>query len=148
MLQWTHLFYNIFFFLLSHLWHMKVLRPGVESELQLPAYTTATATPDPNHVCSLCRSSWQYQIINPLSQTRDRNCILRNCFGCSICWTTIGIPTINILTRFHVQTKTPQKYTHCGLMHHRVTLILPMLLPKDNENILLIIRQVNKLFLI
>ena len=35
------------FFLLSflrlHLWHMEVPRPGVESKLQLPAYTTAMA---------------------------------------------------------------------------------------------------------
>ena len=28
-------------------------RLGVESELQLPAYTTATATRDPIHVCNL-----------------------------------------------------------------------------------------------
>ena len=28
-------------------WHMEVPRLGVESELQLPAYTTATAAPDP-----------------------------------------------------------------------------------------------------
>ena len=27
--------------------HMEVPRLGVESELQLPAYTTAAATPDP-----------------------------------------------------------------------------------------------------
>ena len=33
-------------FLGSHLWHMEVPRLGVKSELQLPAYTTATATPD------------------------------------------------------------------------------------------------------
>ena len=35
-----------FFFIGPHLQHMKVLRPEVETELQLPAYTTATATPD------------------------------------------------------------------------------------------------------
>ena len=35
-----------FVFLGPHLWHMEVLRLGVELELQLPAYTTATATPD------------------------------------------------------------------------------------------------------
>ena len=35
----------------------EVLRQGVESELQLPAYTTATATPDPSRICSLCHSS-------------------------------------------------------------------------------------------
>ena len=29
-------------------WHMEVPRLGVESELQLPAYTTATATQDPS----------------------------------------------------------------------------------------------------
>ena len=30
-----------------HRQHMEVPRLGVESELQLPAYATATATPDP-----------------------------------------------------------------------------------------------------
>ena len=39
-----------FFFFLSflglHPWHMEVLRLGVESELELPAYTTATAVRD------------------------------------------------------------------------------------------------------
>ena len=35
-----------FFFLALHLWHMEVSRLGVASELQFPAYTTATATPD------------------------------------------------------------------------------------------------------
>ena len=32
----------LLFFLWPHLWHMEVLRLGAESELQLPAYTTAT----------------------------------------------------------------------------------------------------------
>ena len=31
---------------------MEVPGLGVESELQLPAYATATATPDPSHVCT------------------------------------------------------------------------------------------------
>ena len=31
----------------------EVPRLGVESELQLPAYTTATATWDPSHICEL-----------------------------------------------------------------------------------------------
>ena len=34
-------------FLGLHLWHMEVPRLGVQLELQLPAYTTATAMPDP-----------------------------------------------------------------------------------------------------
>ena len=33
-----------FFFLWPHLQHMEVPRLGVDSKLQLPAYTTATAT--------------------------------------------------------------------------------------------------------
>ena len=32
------------------LWHMEVPRLRVELELQLPAYTTATATQDPSRV--------------------------------------------------------------------------------------------------
>ena len=38
-----------FCFLGPHLWHMEVPRLGVESELQLPAYATATATGDPSY---------------------------------------------------------------------------------------------------
>ena len=41
------LIYIYFAFLRLHLWHMDVPRLGVESELQLPAYARATATPDP-----------------------------------------------------------------------------------------------------
>ena len=55
-----------------HLQHMEVLRLGVESELQLLAYTTATAMPDPSRVCNLHHSSWQRQILNPLSEARDQ----------------------------------------------------------------------------
>ena len=67
-------FYCQFFFfgfLGLHLRHMKVPRLGVESELQLPAYTTATATQDPNCMCDLHHSSLQHQILNPLSKARD-----------------------------------------------------------------------------
>ena len=36
-----------------HLWHMDVPRLGVQWELQLPAYTTATATQDLSGICDL-----------------------------------------------------------------------------------------------
>ena len=52
---------------------MEVPRLGVESELQLLARTTATATWDPSHICDLHHSSWQHQILNPLSKARDQN---------------------------------------------------------------------------
>ena len=60
-----------FCFLGPHLWHVEVPRPGVESELQLPAYPTATATWDLSSVCDPHHSSWQCQVLNPPSQARD-----------------------------------------------------------------------------
>ena len=55
---------------------MEVPRLGVESELQLPAYTTATAMQDLSHFCDLHDSSQQCQILNSLSEARDRTCNL------------------------------------------------------------------------
>ena len=52
--------------------HVEILKLGVESELQLPAYTTATAMPDTSCVCDLHHSSWQLQILNLLSKARDQ----------------------------------------------------------------------------
>ena len=40
-----------------------------------PAYTPATATPELSHICNLHHSSRQRQILNPLSEARDRTCI-------------------------------------------------------------------------
>ena len=60
-----------FFFLRPPLQHMEVPGLGVELELQLPTYTTATATPDLSRICDLCCNLLQYWILNPLSQARD-----------------------------------------------------------------------------
>ena len=48
----------------------------VDLELQLLAYTTATATWDPSQVCHLHYSSQRHQILNPLSEARDHTPIL------------------------------------------------------------------------
>ena len=64
------------FFLGPHLWHMDVPRLGVKWELQLPVYTTATATPDPSPVYGLHHSSRQRGILNPLSEARDRTRVI------------------------------------------------------------------------
>ena len=61
-----------FVFLGPHPQHMKVPRLGVQLELQLPAYATATATPYPSRVFDLHHSSQQRWILNPLSKARDR----------------------------------------------------------------------------
>ena len=61
----------LFCFLGPHPRHMEVPRLGVKLEPQLLAYTTATATQDPSHVCDLYHSSEQCWILNPLSKARD-----------------------------------------------------------------------------
>ena len=62
-------------FLGPHPSHMEVPRIGVESELQLLAYTTAPATWDLHCVCDLHPSSRQCWIPDPLSKARDWTCI-------------------------------------------------------------------------
>ena len=58
---------------------MEVPRLGVESELWLLVYTTATAiaTPDLSCICNLHHSSWRRRILNPLHEARVRTCNLR-----------------------------------------------------------------------
>ena len=69
------------------MWHMEVPRLGVKSELQLLAYTTATAIQDLSRVCDLHHSSRQCQILNPLREVRDRtqNLVVLSqiCFYCA-----------------------------------------------------------------
>ena len=60
-----------FFILGLYPWHMEVPRLRVKSELPLPAYTTATATPDLSHLFDLRHSLQQHRILNPLNETRD-----------------------------------------------------------------------------
>ena len=73
---------------------MEVPRLGVESELQSLAYTTATATQDPSCICNLHHSSWQRQILNPLSEARDRTRVLMNTSRIRFRHTTTGTPQI------------------------------------------------------
>ena len=62
----------IIWFLGPNSQHMEVPRLGVELELQLPAYTTATATPDLSLVRNLHHSSRHHCILNPLSEAMDK----------------------------------------------------------------------------
>ena len=65
-------------FLGLHPQHMEIPKLGVESELQLLAYSTATATAmwDRSHVCNLHHNSRQHWIPDPLSEARDRTRVL------------------------------------------------------------------------
>ena len=82
----------LFCFLGLHLKHMEVPRLGVELELQLLAYTTATAIPDPKCV----QQCW---ILNPLREARDRTYILMNTSRISFHWATVG--TASLCFSFH-----------------------------------------------
>ena len=79
-------------FLRPHLWHMEVPRLEVELELQLSAYTTATATLDLNRLCYLHHSSQQHCILNSLSLARDRTQKLMVTSRILFCCATTGTP--------------------------------------------------------
>ena len=95
---------SFFFFLPSFLslpypQYMEIPRLGVELEFQLPVYTTTTAMPDASRVFDLYHSSWQRQILNPLSKARDRTCILM-----ITSWIRFHCATFNIRCQIVVAT--------------------------------------------
>ena len=85
--------------------HMEVLWLGVESELQLPAYTIAAATWDPSCICDLPHSSWQHWILNPLTKAGDWTCNLMD--------TRVGFfttePQGELLNFYFKRKHTPKK---------------------------------------
>ena len=83
-------FYLFFVFLGPYPRHMEIPRLGVELELQLPAYATATAMWDPSCVCYIHRSSRQHQILNPLREATDRTCILMDTSQICFHWATMA----------------------------------------------------------
>ena len=89
-------FFLTFCFLGPYPRHMKVPRLGVESELQLQAYTTATTMWDPSCICGLCISSRQCLIRDPLSEARDRTRILMDTSQIRFCRAIIGTPLFYI----------------------------------------------------
>ena len=74
---------------------MEVLRLGLELELPLKAYTMASATWDPSCNCdlTLCHNLQQHQILNSLSEARDRNHILTDTVEFLTRWATKGTPS-------------------------------------------------------
>ena len=71
---------------------MEVPKLGVKSELKLPAYATAAATPHPSCTCNLHLSSQQRWILNALSKPRDQTCVLKDTSWVHYCWPTVGTP--------------------------------------------------------
>ena len=66
----------------------------VESELQLLAYSTATATSNPSRICDLHHSSQQHQVCNPLSKARDWTHILIDPSWVHNHWAMMGTPFV------------------------------------------------------
>ena len=89
---------------------------GVQLELQLPPHTPATS--DLSHVCNLYHSSWQCQILNPLSKARDqtRNLMVpgRICFCCA----TMGTPVFShgFKGRFLLSHVSPPKHRRLKIL--------------------------------
>ena len=83
---------GVFVFLGPYPWHIEIPRLGVRLELQVPAYTTATATPDLSCICGLHWSSQQSRTLNPLSEARDRTYILLDSSWVCYHWATTGTP--------------------------------------------------------
>ena len=88
------LFFLVFCFFRAALVVYGVPRLGVESELELPAYTTASATWDPSHVCNLHHSSWEYWILNPLIEPGIKPASSWILVGFVNHWAMMGIPCI------------------------------------------------------
>ena len=87
------IFFFFFFFLGPHLWRMEVSGLGVESELQLLAYVTATATECPSYICNLHTTAHHNTgSFNPRSEARDQTRILMDTSWVRYRWTTRGSP--------------------------------------------------------
>ena len=93
----------LLFFLGLHPQHMEIPRLGVELELQMLAYATATAMRD---LSNLYHSSKQLRIPSPLSEARDWTHIFmvtsKICFPC----TTTGTPALKFLISFNSWLKS------------------------------------------
>ena len=90
---------------------MEVPRLGVESELQLPAYSTATQ--DPNRICYLHHSSWQHRILNPLWEARDPTWVLMDTNQVHYCWATMGTPVASFNIKGHLSSSLRRGYYFC-----------------------------------
>ena len=91
---WRTLYLFLFWLFFSgpHMQHMEVQGLGIKSGLQLPTYTTATATWDQaaSSTCTTAHSNTGF--LNLLSKARDRTFILMDTSRVHYCRATIGTP--------------------------------------------------------
>ena len=80
---------------------MEVPRLEAELDLLLLASAIATARQDPSFICDWHHSSWQNQILNPLSEARDGTRILMDTSQIRFHCSTTGNPTGRVLMLSH-----------------------------------------------
>ena len=90
------IFYFIFFlfyFIFLHFRAALAAYGGSQArDLQMLAYTTATAMQDLSYICNLPHGSQQHRIIDPLSKTRDQTSILMDTSWIRFHCTIMGTP--------------------------------------------------------
>ena len=64
------------------------------------AYATGTATPDLSRNWGLHHNSQKRQILNPLSQARNRTCVLRDASQICFRWAMMGTPGLSWIACF------------------------------------------------
>ena len=80
---------------------MEIPRLGVELELQLLAYVTVRAMPDPSYVCDPHHDSRQHRILNPVREARDRTHNLMVLSQIRFHCTTMGTPPLKKKNEIH-----------------------------------------------
>ena len=91
------------YFLYSfHLTFTEIIFSFPKLELQLPVYATATAMWDPSRICDLHHSSEQCQVLNPLSEARDRTHILMDTSQVRFHCATTGVPRNTFSSKVHL----------------------------------------------
>ena len=84
-------------------------RLGIKSVLQLPAYATARAAQDLSHICNLYHTSWRCQILDLLSEVRNRTHILMDISWVHFHCTTTGTPNQHVYL-LHCMGETLKMY--------------------------------------
>ena len=93
--------------------------PGlrVESELQLPAYTAATAGAGPSRICNLHCNLWQPWILNPLRRPGMEPISSWILIRFLTCWATSGTPGIIFLLKKKKKIPCHGKWMLSGRPH-------------------------------
>ena len=97
---------------------MEVPRLGVDLELKLPAYATATARWDLSCFCDLTAAHWQRWIFNPPSKARDRTSTLMDTNQIHFLCATTGTPYYYYFFNFTDDTGPEKCCLLPGFLNH------------------------------